>query len=382
MKEASARLLRLLTLLQTRREWSGEELADRLGVSTRTLRRDVDKLRDLDYPVRAAMGPGGGYRLGAGAKLPPLLLDDEEAMAVAVGLRTATGGGVAGIGEASLRALVKLEQVLPSHLRHRLQALQVATVEVPGMPAVDAEVLTAVATACRDRQRLRFDYRSHRDAHSVRDTEPHQLVAWGRRWYLVAWDLERDDWRTFRVDRMRPRIPTGPRFAPRELPGGDAAAYVTRGVARMWPYRPRSGCTPAPRHARRGCAPPTGASSRSTSVPACCTSAPTPRTRSPSCSGRWRSTSTSRTRRSWPRSCSAWRTGSGAPRGRPRHWPGPTGAEGPRRAAERVPYRPPGRAQGSSSTSTVPPLRQYTFSERDPEGAGSSARSRKPSSTR
>jgi predicted DNA-binding transcriptional regulator YafY len=237
MKEASARLLRLLTLLQTRREWSGEELADRLGVSTRTLRRDVDKLRDLDYPVRAAMGPGGGYRLGAGAKLPPLLLDDEEAMAVAVGLRTATGGGVAGIGEASLRALVKLEQVLPSHLRHRLQALQVATVEVPGMPAVDAEVLTAVATACRDRQRLRFDYRSHRDAHSVRDTEPHQLVAWGRRWYLVAWDLERDDWRTFRVDRMRPRIPTGPRFAPRELPGGDAAAYVTRGVARMWPYQ-------------------------------------------------------------------------------------------------------------------------------------------------
>jgi predicted DNA-binding transcriptional regulator YafY len=237
MKETSARLLRLLTLLQTRREWSGEELADRLGVSTRTLRRDVDKLRDLGYPVRAGMGPGGGYRLGAGAKLPPLLLDDEEAMAVAVGLRTATGGGVAGIGEASLRALVKLEQVLPSHLRHRLRALQVATVEVPGMPAVDAEVLTAVATACRDRQRLRFDYRSHRDAYSVRDTEPHQLVAWGRRWYLVAWDLERDDWRTFRVDRMRPRIPTGPRFAPRELPGGDAAAYVTRGVARMWPYQ-------------------------------------------------------------------------------------------------------------------------------------------------
>jgi predicted DNA-binding transcriptional regulator YafY len=144
--------------LQARPEWSGEELADRLGVSTRTLRRDVDKLRDLDYPVHAGMGPGGGYRLGAGAKLPPLLLDDEEAMAVAVALRTAAGGSVAGIGEASLRALVKLEQVLPSPLRHRVQALQIATVEVPGTPTVDADVLTTVATACRDRQRLRFDY--------------------------------------------------------------------------------------------------------------------------------------------------------------------------------------------------------------------------------
>jgi predicted DNA-binding transcriptional regulator YafY len=237
MKATSARLLRLLGLLQTRPEWSGGELADRLGVSTRTLRRDVDKLRELDYPVHAGMGPGGGYRLGAGARLPPLLLDDEEAMAVAVALRTATGGSVAGIGEASLRALVKLEQVLPSPLRHRVQALQIATVEVPGTPSVDAEVLAAAATACRDHQRLRFDYHDHRDAPSVRVTEPLQLVAWGRRWYLVAWDLERDDWRTFRVDRLRPRAPTGPRFAPRELPGGDAAAFVARGVAQLWPYQ-------------------------------------------------------------------------------------------------------------------------------------------------
>jgi predicted DNA-binding transcriptional regulator YafY len=237
MKETSARLLRLLGLLQTRPDWSGGELADRLGVSTRTLRRDIDKLRDLDYPVHAGMGPGGGYRLGAGAKLPPLLLDDEEAMAVAVALRTAAGGSVAGIGEASLRALVKLEQVLPSPLRHRVQALKIATVEVPGTPTVDAEVLTAVATACRDRQRLRFDYRDQRDAHSVRETEPHKLVTWGRRWYLVAWDVERDDWRTFRVDRLRPRVPTGPRFAPRDLPGGDAAAFVARRVAQVWPYR-------------------------------------------------------------------------------------------------------------------------------------------------
>jgi predicted DNA-binding transcriptional regulator YafY len=237
VKETSARLLRLLSLLQARPEWSGEALAGRLGVSTRTLRRDVDKLRDLDYPVHAGMGPGGGYRLGAGAKLPPLLLDDEEAMAVAVALRTAAGGSVTGIGEASLRALVKLEQVLPSPLRHRVQALQIATVEVPGTPTVDADVLTSVATACRDRQRLRFDYRDQRGVDSLRVTEPHQLVTWSRRWYLVAWDLERGDWRTFRVDRLRPRVPTGPRFAPRDLPDGDAAAFVSRGVARMWPYQ-------------------------------------------------------------------------------------------------------------------------------------------------
>ncbi|MDH6132744.1 putative DNA-binding transcriptional regulator YafY [Kitasatospora sp. MAA4] len=238
MKETSARLLRLLTLLQSHREWSGQELADRLAVSTRTVRRDVDKLRDLDYPVNAVKGIDGGYRLGAGARLPPLLLDDEEAVAIAVALRTATGSGVAGIGEIALRALVKLEQVLPARLRHRVDALQVSTVRAPtAAPTVDAEVLTTVGTACRDHRQLRFDYLGHDGDATTRTTEPHELVTWGPRWYLVAWDLERDDWRTFRVDRISPRTPTGPRFTPREVPGGDAAAHVARGVARMWPYR-------------------------------------------------------------------------------------------------------------------------------------------------
>ncbi len=236
MKETSARLLRMLTLLQTHREWSGQQLADRLGVSTRTVRRDVDKLRDLDYPVNAVKGIAGGYRLGAGAQLPPLLLDDEEAVAITIALRTATGSSVAGIGETALRALVKLEQVLPSRLRHRVSALQLSTVRTSGGgPTVDAEVLTAIGTACRDHQRLRFDYRGHGDADSIRVTEPHELVIWGPRWYLVAWDLDRNDWRTFRVDRIRPRTPTGPRFTPREIPGGDAAAHVARSVAQMWP---------------------------------------------------------------------------------------------------------------------------------------------------
>jgi predicted DNA-binding transcriptional regulator YafY len=238
VKETSARLLRLLTLLQTRREWSGQDLADQLGVSTRTVRRDVDKLRDLDYPVDAIKGIAGGYRLGKGAQLPPLLLDDEEAVAVAIALRTATGSSVTGVGEASLRALVKLEQVLPSRLRHRVDAMRVSTVPTPGTaPTVDAEVLTAIAVACRERQRLRFDYQGHGGAESVRVTEPHELVVWGRRWYLVAWDIERADWRTFRVDRMRPRVPTGPRFTVRELPGGDPAAFVSRSVAQRWPYQ-------------------------------------------------------------------------------------------------------------------------------------------------
>ncbi len=239
MKETSARLLKLLTLLQTRREWSGADLADRLRVSTRTIRRDVDKLRDLDYPVHAAPGTAGGYRLGPGAELPPLLLDDDEAVAVALGLRTAARGGVAGIGETSLRALVKLEQVLPSRLRHRVNAMQVATIDTQGhVPDVPLEVLTSVASACRDQHRLRFDYAAaYGAAEQVREAEPHRLVSWGRRWYVVAWDLERDDWRTFRVDRMRPRVPVGPRFTPREIPGGDPAAFVSAKIARMWPFQ-------------------------------------------------------------------------------------------------------------------------------------------------
>jgi predicted DNA-binding transcriptional regulator YafY len=237
----SARLLRLLSLLQARRDWSGPELADRLGVTTRTVRNDVERLRALGYPVHATPGVGGGYRLGAGAALPPLLLDDDEAVAVAVGLRTAANGTVTGIQDTSVRALAKLEQVLPSRLRHRVAALQAATVGLPAAgPTVDAEVLTAIAGACRDHQRLRFDYRDHDGSASLRTVEPHRLVHDRGRWYLVAWDTDRGDWRTFRADRVRPRVPTGPRFTPREPPGGDLATYLRRGVgAATWRYRAR-----------------------------------------------------------------------------------------------------------------------------------------------
>jgi predicted DNA-binding transcriptional regulator YafY len=238
MLRNASRLLHLLTLLQVRPGWSGPELADRLEVSTRTVRRDIEKLRELDYPVWAGIGPGARYRLKAGTTLPPMLLDDDEAVAVAVALRTAAGGGVSGIDEAALRALVKLEQVLPSRLRHRVSALQIDTVPVAGGgPSVDADVLTTVAAACRDRQRLQFGYRGHDGAESSRRTEPHRLVSWGRRWYLVAWDLDRVDWRSFRVDRISPRTPAGPRFTPRELPGGDAAQFVARGVSDVWPVQ-------------------------------------------------------------------------------------------------------------------------------------------------
>ncbi|MET9671308.1 YafY family protein [Streptomyces sp. NPDC006475] len=244
MLETSARLLRLLSLLQTAREWPGTELAERLGVSGRTVRNDIDRLRELGYPVDATRGPAGGYRLAAGTAMPPLLLDDEEAVAVTIALRTAAQGALSGMEETSLRALAKLEQVLPARLRRRVQTLQTYTVPVPAdqpRPAVDADVLTVLTAACRDRERLRFDYRAHDGSASRRVSEPHRVVSWGRRWYLVAWDVERGDWRTFRVDRIQPRTPTGPRFAPRELPdGGDAATYVARRVsAAGWRHRAR-----------------------------------------------------------------------------------------------------------------------------------------------
>jgi predicted DNA-binding transcriptional regulator YafY len=246
MSETPGRLLRLLSLLQTPRDWTGVELADRLGVSTRTVRNDVERLRRLGYPVLAKRGAVGGYRLGAGADLPPLLLDDEEAVAVTVGLRSAAAGaiaGIAGIEETALRALSKLEQVLPARLRRRVNALRAATVTVPpqdAAPTVDAGLLTLLAGACRDHERLRFDYRDHRGSSRRRTAEPHRLVTWGRRWYLVAWDPERADWRTFRVDRITPHLPTGPRFLPRALPEDDVAAYVSRRVsAAAWRYRAR-----------------------------------------------------------------------------------------------------------------------------------------------
>ncbi|QIB46644.1 helix-turn-helix transcriptional regulator [Streptomyces aureoverticillatus] len=235
MLETSARLLKLLSLLQAHREWSGGDLAERLGVTPRTVRRDVDRLRALGYPVNASPGTGGGYQLGAGAELPPLLLDDDEAVAVAVGLRTAAGQGIEGIGESSVRALGKLEQVLPGRLRRRVGALNAFTVPMlhtaRGQTAVDPSVLTELAAVCRDSERLRFDYRDHGGSESRRVVEPHRLVCTERRWYLVAWDLDRADWRTFRVDRVTPRPPHGPRCEPRTPPAEDLAAFVSRGVS-------------------------------------------------------------------------------------------------------------------------------------------------------
>lgn len=232
MLETSGRLLRLLSLLQMRREWSGAELAGRLDVTPRTVRRDVDKLRELGYPVDATRGVAGGYRLGAGAELPPLLLDDEEAVAVAIALRTATGGAVSGIEESAVRALAKLEQVLPRHLRRRVGALQGFTAALPvaSAAAVDHELLSLIASAARDHERLRFSYRRHDGESGRRLVEPIRLVHAVRRWYLVAWDVDRDDWRLFRVDRIDGRPMLDRRFEPRDPPEEDVAAYVHRQV--------------------------------------------------------------------------------------------------------------------------------------------------------
>jgi predicted DNA-binding transcriptional regulator YafY len=232
MSQTSSRLLQLLSLLQGRRDWPGGELADRLEVSGRTIRRDIERLRQLGYPVESLTGPAGGYRLRAGSAMPPLLLDDEEAIAIAVGLRTATRASVTGIEETAVRALVKLEQVLPAHLRRRVAALSSATFTLPvGGPTVDPQHLTVIAAACRDSQCLRFGYRSRDGSDSHREVEPHSLVNHGRRWYLVAWDRRRDDWRTFRLDRLARPTSTGVRFTRRKLPAKDAAAYVKQSIA-------------------------------------------------------------------------------------------------------------------------------------------------------
>ncbi|GAA3462497.1 YafY family protein [Saccharothrix longispora] len=239
MLETSARLLKLLSLLQVRRDWTGPDLAARLGVDVRTVRRDVDKLRTLGYPVNAAPGVSGGYQLGAGAELPPLLLDDDEAVAVAVGLRTAANGTVAGIEETSVRALAKLEQVLPSRLRRRVNALGQHTVALtPTVARVDSGTLTAIAGACRDRRRLRFPY-AGRDGGTRRHVEPLGLAHTGRRWYLVAWDVDKEDWRTFRVDRIEGEPAPGARFPPREPPAEDLASYVSRQLS-VAPYQHRA----------------------------------------------------------------------------------------------------------------------------------------------
>ncbi|MFC8697925.1 helix-turn-helix transcriptional regulator [Streptomyces parvus] len=250
MSDTPARLLKLLSLLQTPREWPGGELAERLDVSPRTIRRDVDRLRDLGYPVEASRGSVGGYRLVAGAAMPPLLLDDEEAVAIAVGLRAGAGHAIEGVDEASVRALAKLEQVLPSRLRHRVSVLQNATVPLTrgDGSTIDPRTLTTLASAATRRERLRFAYRSGDGTRTKRQVEPYRLVSTGQRWYLVAYDIGREDWRTFRVDRIGEPYATGARFTPRPLPvegagseagggtgSGDAATFLARSMRRMQP---------------------------------------------------------------------------------------------------------------------------------------------------
>jgi predicted DNA-binding transcriptional regulator YafY len=239
MVETSARLLQLLALFQGRRYWSGAGLSARLDVTARTLRRDVDKLRSLGYPIHSTSGVEGGYQLGAGTTMPPLLLDDDEAVAVALGLRSAAAGGIEGIEESSVRALAKIEQILPPRLARRVAALQAMIVTPAAATSVDARTLSVIAGACRDQEALRFRYSDHDGAASSREVEPHRLVNTGRRWYLVAWDTGREAWRTFRVDRIQPRVATGPRCAPREPPARDLAAYVSRGMWQAPPCRAR-----------------------------------------------------------------------------------------------------------------------------------------------
>ncbi|WP_437028981.1 helix-turn-helix transcriptional regulator [Streptomyces sp. enrichment culture] len=233
--DTPARLLTLLSLLQTPREWPGGELAQRLGVSRRTVRRDIDRLRELGYPVQATLGSEGGYRLVAGKAMPPLVLDDEEAVAIAVGLRAGAGHALEGVEEASVRALAKLEQVLPGRLRHRVSTLQAATTPLTSGDGatIAPETLTVIASTVAGHERLRFAYRAADGTESRRLTEPYRLVSTGRRWYLVAYDLDRADWRTFRVDRLSEPFATGARFTPRELPTGSAAEYLRQSMHRQ-----------------------------------------------------------------------------------------------------------------------------------------------------
>jgi predicted DNA-binding transcriptional regulator YafY len=228
-------MLRLLSLLQTHRFWPGAELAERLEVSDRTLRRDIDRLRDLGYPVDAQRGVEGGYQLAAGAALPPLLLDDDEAVALAIGLRAAAHGAVAGIEESSIRALTKVVRIMPPRLRRQVDALRTATEPAPWSrgPTVDAALLTVVAQAIQDEERIRFTYTARGGEETSRHVEPYRLVSFGRRWYLVAFDLTRQDWRSFRLDRLQTPRSTTIRFAPREVPGGDAVAFVRSGLENM-----------------------------------------------------------------------------------------------------------------------------------------------------
>ena len=258
----SERMLRLLSLLQTHRYWPGPELSERLEVSPRTLRRDVDRLRELGYTVDAVRGAAGGYQLRAGGSLPPLLLEDEEAVAIAVGLRTAAAGAVAGMDDWSVQALSKVLSLMPPRLRRQMDAVASQT-ESPGpwegAPVFDAAVLTTLAQACRDSELLRFDYSAHEAEVTHRRVEPLRLVSLGRRWYLVAWDRDRMDWRSFRLDRISGPEPTGQRFRARELPAEDALAFVQQGIRRM-PWRTKASASSAgSSRARNRC--PVGAGS-------------------------------------------------------------------------------------------------------------------------
>ncbi len=266
----TSRLLTLLSLLQTRRDWPGSLLASRLEISDRTVRRDIERLREMGYTVQATMGADGGYRLDAGSELPPLLFDDDQTVAVAIALQAASGIG-AGIEEAAIRALGTIRQVMPSRLRHRLDALQLTTVGRPGGAApatVSLDVLVALANAIRDRETLRFDYPARDTAGAddrtddgtddgidagtdagtdarqplpPRRAEPHRLIASRGQWYLLAWDLDREDWRLYSVDRVHPRTPNGRRFEPRTVPGGDVDEFVSarfKGAdVNEWPCR-------------------------------------------------------------------------------------------------------------------------------------------------
>jgi predicted DNA-binding transcriptional regulator YafY len=237
MSETTGRVLQLLGLLQSRRVWSGAELSERLGVTGRSVRRDVERLRDLGYPVHASKGHGGGYQLGAGAALPPLLLDPEEAVAMAVCLRVAAGGSVAGVGESALRALSKLDQVMPARLRSQVAAVHDATVTLTSGRAdtpVEPDLLMTLARASRDHEHVNGTYVDIRGVRSERRLEPYQLVTTGRRWYLLCFDRDRQDWRTLRLDRMADVAALGSTFIPREAP--DAASYVRRAITAS-PYR-------------------------------------------------------------------------------------------------------------------------------------------------
>jgi len=231
----SARMLRLLSLLQTHRYWPGSELSDRLEVSPRTLRRDIDRLRELGYSVDAVRGVAGGYQLRAGGSLPPLLLEDEEAVAIAVGLQSAASGSISGMEDSSVQALTKVIGLMPPRLRRQMDAIRSQTENLPwrGGPELDASLLTTLAQACRDDEALRFIYTARGSEPTERWVEPHRLVTLGRRWYLVAYDRDRQDWRSFRVDRIDEPRTTGQRFRPRELPAADALTFVQSGIRRM-----------------------------------------------------------------------------------------------------------------------------------------------------